>query len=127
MSRDLLEEALTKIRNAENAGHKKCVVLANKLLKRVLEIMRDHGYIGEIKVIESIPTRIEPALPGKINYVKAIKPRFAVGKDEFEKYEKRFLPAHDIGILIVSTSRGVMTHHEAKKLGIGGRLIAYVY
>jgi len=46
---------------------------------------------------------------------------------EYEKWEKRFLPAFDFGLLIVSTSQGVMTHKEAREKGIGGRLIAYVY
>jgi len=127
MSRDTLGEGLTKIRNAENAGHKKCVVKGSKLLKAVLEVMQRYGYVGDLKVIESVPKLIEVELLGKINYCKAIKPRFSVGKNEFVKYEKRFLPGSDIGILIVSTSKGIMSHHEAKKLGIGGKLLAYVY
>ena len=48
-------------------------------------------------------------------------------KDEFEKWERIYLPSKDIGILVVSTSKGVMSHHEAKKLGIGGKLLGYVY
>jgi small subunit ribosomal protein S8 len=50
-----------------------------------------------------------------------------VKRDGFEKYEKRFLPAFNYGILIVTTPNGVMTHEDAKKEGIGGRLLAYVY
>lgn len=127
MSRDTLGEGLTKLRNAENAGHKRCIVRGSKLLKTVLEVMQRYGYVGEIKVIESVPKLIEVELKGKINYCKAIKPRFSVKKDEFEKYEKRYLPGSDIGILIVSTPKGIMSHLEAKKLGIGGKLLAYVY
>ena len=48
-------------------------------------------------------------------------------KEEFEKFEKRFLPAQDFGILILTTNQGVMTHKEAKERKIGGRLLAYVY
>ena len=48
-------------------------------------------------------------------------------KDEFEKFEKRYLPAKNFGILIVTTPEGIMTHNEAKERGIGGRLLAYMY
>ena len=57
----------------------------------------------------------------------AIKPNFSVKKDGFEKFEKRYLPAKDFGVLIVSTSQGIMTHVEAKEKKLGGKLIAYVY
>jgi len=66
-------------------------------------------------------------LIGNINKCGVIKPRFPVKKNEFEKWEKRFLPAKDFGILLVSTPKGVMSHKEAYKNGIGGRLLAYVY
>ena len=66
-------------------------------------------------------------LLGKINKCAVIKPRFIVGKDDYEKYEKRFLPARNMGFMIVTTSSGVMTHDEAKKKGIGGKLVAYCY
>ena len=56
-----------------------------------------------------------------------IKPRYAIKKDEFDKWEARYLPAEGFGVLIISTSEGVMSQYEAKKKGIGGRLIAYVY
>jgi small subunit ribosomal protein S8 len=66
-------------------------------------------------------------LDGRINKCRAIKPRFAVKHDDFEKFEKSFLISRDIGILIVSTTDGLMTHKLAKQKGLGGRLIAYVY
>ncbi|MDZ4226799.1 MAG: 30S ribosomal protein S8, partial [Candidatus Pacearchaeota archaeon] len=56
-----------------------------------------------------------------------VKPRFPVKLDEFEKFEKRYLPAKNFGIIIVSTSNGIMTHIEAKEKKLGGRLIAYIY
>jgi small subunit ribosomal protein S8 len=56
-----------------------------------------------------------------------IQPRFFVKKDEYEKWEKRYLPARGFGIMIVSTSKGVMSQKEAESLKIGGRLLGYVY
>jgi small subunit ribosomal protein S8 len=66
-------------------------------------------------------------LIGNVNNAGVIKPRFSVTKDNYEKFEKRFLPARNIGVMVVSTSQGIMTHHESKKKNIGGRLIAFCY
>ncbi len=126
MQHDRLVDALTIIRNAENVGKKECEVPSSKLIKMVLEVMKKEGYIGSFSETED-GRKIKIELLGKINDCKGVRPRFAVKKDEFEKFEKRFLPARNFGILIVSTSKGVMTQHEARKLGIGGRVIAYVY
>ena len=54
-------------------------------------------------------------------------PRFSIKTDDYEKTEKRHLPAKDFGIIIISTSQGILTHIEAKKKKIGGMLIAYCY
>ena len=64
---------------------------------------------------------------GTINKCGVIKPRLGVKKNNFEKFEKRYLPSKDFGFLIVSTSKGLMVHNEAKEKGVGGNLIAYCY
>ena len=64
---------------------------------------------------------------GNINKCGSIKPRYNIKKEDYEKFEKRYLPAKDFGFLIVSTSKGVMSHMEAKEKNIGGRLLAYFY
>jgi small subunit ribosomal protein S8 len=50
-----------------------------------------------------------------------------VAYDQLERYESRFLPAQDFGLLVLSTNRGVVAHPQARELKIGGRLLAYVY
>ena len=62
-----------------------------------------------------------------INKCGVIRPRYNPKKDAYEKFEKRYLPAKDVGIIFVSTTQGIMPHYDAKKKGIGGRLIAYCY
>ena len=126
---DPLANALNHLTNCERVGKKVVYVKpASKLIGRVLKVMQDYGYIGEFEFIEDGRAGIfKVELIGKINKCGAIKPRYAVKKHEFEKFEKRYLPARDFGLLIVSTSQGLMTHEEAKKKGIGGRLISYVY
>jgi len=126
---DPLANALNHLSNCERVGKKVAYIKpASKLIGRVLKVMQDYGYIGEFEFIEDGRAGIfKVELIGKINKCGAIKPRFPVKKLGYEKFEKRYLPARDFGILIVSTTQGVMSHEEAKKRGLGGRLLAYVY
>lgn len=128
-SNDPLANILSKIENAENQVKKECLIpVYSNLIKNVLEVMKDNGYIGEIEKLDTERQKTYKVnLIGKINRCNAIKPRFSVKLSEFEKFEKRFLPAKDFGIIIMSTPNGVVTHHEAKKDNIGGRLIAFCY
>ena len=126
---DTLSNTLSKIRNAERIGRKECFVSpSSKIIKQVLKLMKDNHYVGDFK--EEYNERgclIKLNLIGKINRCGTIKPRFAVSKDDFEKFEKRYLLAKGFGMLIVSTNQGIMSHEVAKKKGIGGKLLAYIY
>ncbi len=129
MSVDPIADAMTRIKNAEHAGKREVVVTpVSNLLREILSIMRKQGYIGDYEIIDDGKGGIAKIkLLGKINACGAIKPRFSVGKFDFEKFEKRYLPAKNFGIMIISTPQGVMTHEEAKQKGIGGILLAYVW
>src|SRR3989344_454135 len=124
---DPLTDALTSIKNSENAAKKECTIRpASRLLGEVLKVMQKNEYIGTYEFVDDgMEGLFKIRLSGTINNCKTIKPRYAVGRNEFEKYEKRYLPAKDMGMLIVSTPKGVMTHREAKESAIGGRLIAF--
>ena len=125
---DPLADVLTIIRNAEKIGRKECVTHTSNLIKAILKIMKEHKYIGSFEFIDDGKGgKFKIELKGKIIDTNVIKPRFSVGVDEFEKYEKRFLPAENIGLLILSTSKGVIDHKKAKELHVGGKLISYVY
>ncbi len=129
MSSDSVASMLSKMLNFEKAGKRECIVRPiSKVGKKVLEIMRDNQYIGEFnEVKDSRGIYVVIQLIGNINNCNAIKPRFAVSKGTYEKFEKRFLPARDFGMLIVSTNKGMKTHTEAKKENLGGKLVAYCY
>ena len=126
---DPLSNVLSQINAYEKVGKKEIITRQNsKIIKKILRIMQEHKYLGgfeEIKDSKGDLLRIH--LIGSINKTGVIKPRFSVKRDAFEKFEKRFLPAKDFGILIISTSQGFMTHAEAKKKDIGGKLISYCY
>ena len=126
---DPIADALVSIKNHEMASKRICIFKpASKLLGEILKVMQKAGYISTFEFIDDGRNGMyQITLMGKINECKAIKPRHAVKKNEFEKFEKRYLPSKDIGLLIVSTPKGVITHEEAKKQKIGGRLLAYIY
>ena len=126
---DPIADALSIITNAERAKKKECTVYpSSKVLKEILRVMQEEGYVGGYEYIDdNRGGKIKINLIGKINNCGAIKPRFNYQKEEIEKYEKRFLPAKDFGVIIVTTSKGIMTHINAKNKGHGGGLLAYVY
>ena len=129
MLMDNISDAMVSMKNAENAGKDDCTIKSvSKLLGNVLKVMQKEGYVGEFEYVDDGKSGLyKVKLVGKINKCGAIKPRYAVKRDAYEKYEKRFLPARNIGILIVSTPHGVMTQNEAIKQKSGGRLLAFVY
>ena len=129
MLNDTLANILSKVLNAEKTGKKECVSKpSSKVIKKVLEIMQDNRYIGEFKeVIDSRGNFIKINLIGRLNKCGVIKPRYVVKVVDYEKFEKRYLPAKGFGIIIVSTNKGIMTGEEAKEKNIGGKLLAYCY
>lgn len=125
--RDWLSSMLNDLVNCRKAGKKETIMIpVSKLILEVLRIMKENGYIEDYKVEEDKFKKLIIKI-GKINKCGSIKPRFYVKKNEFEKYVKRYLPARNVGILIVSTNKGIMTHREAIEKGIGGSLLAYCY
>ena len=126
---DPLAAALSKIANTEKIASNECIIRPiSKVIKNIFTLFKDNMYLGDFEVVEDGKGGyIKLNLLGRINRCGAIKPRFQVKHDGYEKFEKRYLPAKDFGIIIVSTSQGMMTHIEAKNKKLGGRLLAYVY
>jgi small subunit ribosomal protein S8 len=126
---DVLTNALVMIKNAEARGHREVIIWpSSKLVGNVLRVMQRYGYVGEIEFIEDgRGGKFKVQLLGKINDVGAIKPRFNARASELRAWEEKYLPARNVGILILSTSKGVLSHLEARQLNVGGVLIAYVY
>ena len=126
---DPLANALSKILNNEKIGKDSCMIKpVSKLIKKILEVMNENKFLGDFSEIEDgRGNLLQVNLLGNINKCGVIKPRFSVKNYDYEKFEKRYLPAKDVGIMIVSTSQGILTHHEAKKKNIGGRLLVYCY
>ncbi len=128
MRHDTIADMFSIIKNAEAIGKTVCVTPASNLIKNMLLIMQKEKYIGEFEHIDDGKSgQFSIKLLGRINKCGAIKPRFSVGHADFIAWEKRFLPAAELGVLLVSTSQGVISHKEAKKKSIGGKLLGYIY
>jgi len=129
MSNDPLADALNTIKTHRNVGQGECTIRpANRLIREVLALLQANNYIGEFEFVDdgkSGEFRVREL--GMINDCGVIKPRFNVKKSEWAKWEQRFIPSKDFGLLIVSTSQGLLTNAEAKRRGIGGKLIAFIY
>jgi len=126
MSQDIVADALNMIKNAKKArkGTIKILRISNLLIE-ILKIMKQKGAIKKYK-IDSKEKLIEIML-GNLVDCKAIKPRFTVDKSQIEKYRRRYLPSRNMGTMIISTNKGLVTHEEAYEEQTGGCLIAYFY
>jgi len=126
---DTLANGLTTVVNTEMRNKRECVISpASKLLGKVLRIMQLNGYIGEFEFIDDGRTgKFKVQLLGRINKCGAIRPRFSVKTAEFEEWEKKFLPSREVGLLVVSTPNGVLSHKDARERHVGGKLLAFIY
>lgn len=125
MSHDVVSDTLNQIMNAKKAGkHTISMKAHSKFLLSVLAIGKLRGYIRDYRVNGNV---LEVESTDMLNMCKAIKPRYLVKAGEVMKYVRRYLPARNMGIVIISTSEGIMTHHTAVEKNLGGSIIAYFY
>ncbi|MCG2888188.1 MAG: 30S ribosomal protein S8 [Sulfolobales archaeon] len=127
-----LANALTTIYNNEVRRNKQAIIMpASKLIVNVLRVMQREGYIGEFELIDDGRSgKIVVQLLGRINKCGPISPRFPFTYKELlsmPHYIRRYLPSKEIGFIILSTSKGVMTHKDAIREKIGGVALGYVY
>lgn len=129
MLNDPLANALSLMKNAELKGKGICTIQpSSKLIGGVLDLLKDKGYISGFEQKDDGKAGIfEVKLKGNINNCGVIKPRYPIKGNELDKWESRYLPAQHFGLLILTTTRGILSQDEARKNGIGGKLLAYVY
>jgi small subunit ribosomal protein S8 len=124
MSHDNVADTLNQMMNALKAGKTQVIIKHHsKLLLGVLALAQLKKYIKhyELKDTELI------IFFDKLNGCKAIKPRTVVKATDLNRYALRYLPAKELGIVVVSTPAGLMTHHTAQEKRKGGCLLAYFY
>lgn len=128
---DPIADMLTRIRNAQTARHETVLVPDSKTKRAIANILLNEGYISNVEVIEDkVQNDIKITLKYAENNKKVMsglkrisKPglRVYAGVDELPRV------LNGLGIAIISTSKGIVTDREARKLGLGGEVLAYVW
>ena len=127
---DAIADMLTRIRNAGTAGHPTVMVPASNLKKAIAQILVDEGYIASFETIEDDKQgmiKITLKYAARKHVISGIQ---RISKPGLRVYaDKENLPKvlGGLGIAIISTSKGVMTDKKARKLGVGGEVLAYIW
>lgn len=128
---DPIADLLTRIRNAVLAKHDSLELPASKLKRRIVEILKEEGYISGFTSDESgVQGTIRVDLKwvdGRENAIRALKRESKPGRRVYVKADQIPSVRNGHGIAIVSTSRGVLVGREARKIGVGGEYICSVY
>ncbi|MCC5915552.1 MAG: 30S ribosomal protein S8 [Balneolaceae bacterium] len=131
MHSDTISDFLTRIRNAQRAGHRRVDIPASKIKRAMTKILVDKGYINKyIDIQDGKQGVLRLFLKYDAYGQPVIKEMKRISKPGLRKYSNtESLPKsyNGLGIVIVSTSRGVMTDKEARKLNVGGEVLCSVY
>ena len=128
---DPIADRLTRIRNSNTVGHETVEIPTSKMKKAIAEILKEEGYIADFEVIEDNKQgMIKVTMKYGANKEKVISGIKKISKPGLKVYAKAGeVPKvlGGLGIAIVSTSKGIVSDKEARKLGVGGEVICYVW
>jgi small subunit ribosomal protein S8 len=131
---DPVADYLTRIRNAQIAGHKVVSIPASNLKKRMTEILYDQGYILKYKFDEEEKKGTQGVIKIALKYDKAtrlpvmrhLKRVSTPGLRKYVNHNNLPRVINGLGIAIISTSKGVVTDKQARELGVGGEVLCYI-
>nr|QFV17033.1 30S ribosomal protein S8 [Cyanidioschyzon merolae]QFV17206.1 30S ribosomal protein S8 [Cyanidioschyzon merolae] len=116
---DTLSQMLTKIRNAQMARHRWVLVPASRMNWNVAQVLREEGLIAQVQPADfHLRIQLKP---------KRIQRIWRVSKPGLRIYSSYKNMPKVLGMLIISTSKGVMTHQKAKQMQVGGEILCGVY
>ena len=127
---DPIADMLTRIRNAVFAGHRTLTMPASKTKRRIAEILKDEGYIADFAVRDEGPQGfidIDLKWQGGQAAIEGLQRESRPGQRRYAKVNDIPKVRNGLGIMIVSTSRGMMTDRAARKAGVGGELVCSVW
>ncbi len=127
MRHDLLADVFSAIKNSERVGKKEAIIDSSNLVKNLLEVLKEKGYVESYEVItKNNYNKLKVNLNNKINELNVIKPRHSFKRDEINKFKERYLLGENVGFLLISTPKDkIITDREIKNEG--GVLIGYIY
>lgn len=128
---DSVSDMLTRIRNANSVGKQSVSMPLTKVLKEIARVMKDEGYIAEYEIEDTTPVKTLTLTlkygPKGERTIKGIK---RISKPGLRKYaQAKDLPRvlGGLGTAIISTSKGMMCDRDARKAGVGGEVIGYIW
>jgi small subunit ribosomal protein S8 len=128
---DPVSDYLTRLRNAMEADHEQVEIPASRLKKEMSRILKEQGYISDFEVAQGDKGEVVRVT---LRYTDDRSPVISGMERVSRPGRRRYVPKEDVprvlggmGTAIVSTSSGVMTGHEARKKGVGGEVVAYVW
>ena len=128
---DTIADMLTRIRNALTAKHDTVDVPASTVKKAIAEIMKEEGYIKDYEIVEEgIAKNLHITLkygPNKQRVIVGLKRISRPGLRVYARKDEIPKVLGGMGVAIISTSRGIMTDREARKQGVGGEVLAYIW
>ena len=127
---DVIADMLTRIRNANSAKHETVDVPASNMKKAIADILVADGYIKGYQVVEDGKQgiiRITLKYQNKQRVIKGIRRVSKPGLRIYASCEDMPKVMNGLGIAIVSTSKGIMTDKNARKLNVGGEIVAFVW
>ena len=131
MVNDSIADMLTRIRNAQTARHETVSVETSIMKKSIAQILLDEGYISSFEEVDNGKNKDIVITLKYVNknqkVITGLKRISKPGRRIYASCEELPKVLNGLGIVIVSTSKGVMTDREARKLGIGGEVLAYVW
>ena len=131
MLTDPITDYLNRIRNGLQAAHEEVEIPASRLKREMTRILKEQGYISDFSVE---PARVGDVIKVRLRYTEDRSPVISGMERVSRPGRRRYVPKEDVprvfggmGTTIMSTSRGVMTGHEARRAGVGGELVAKVW
>jgi small subunit ribosomal protein S8 len=128
---DPIADMLTRVRNASRARHTEVVVPASRTKREIARILKEEGFIADVREERDGPAQLLRIqlkyVDGKVSVVSGLK---RISKPGLRVYaQKTDIPRvlGGLGIVIVSTSKGIMTGAQAKQAALGGEILAYVW
>ena len=119
----VLGDALKTMYNAEKRGKRQVLIRpASKVVIKFLQLMQKHGYINEFEFVDDLRAgKIVVELTGRLNKCGVISPRYDISHTQMEDWVARLLPSRLFGVIVLTTSAGIMDHETARAKGVGGK------
>jgi len=127
MQTDPIANMLTIIRNGSSAGHEKVEFPASKLKAAICKVLKDEGYIKSFKIVAKAANDVKIKVALREGAIVGVSRVSRPGLRRYNGYGEMTRVMSGLGISIISTSRGVMSSREAKKIKVGGEVLCNVW